>query len=144
MVLSASIAVPAEENGSGAYRPYEGIIRGTEGAGRVQLEIRNVGPGDLICSASLAHWYSEPLGRVASGRVLDVTLWHVPQTGVLNRLNAVGDRMPVEAVWCGTPDTDQGARGRVELPFIAGPIPARLLRSCAVEAGGIVCRPDGE
>lgn len=140
------LCAPATAQGAGGYEPYSGIIRGTEGAQPVTLRIRNDGAADLACTAALAHWYSQALGRAAPGAALDVALWHDPQTGVLNLLNAQGDRMPVEAVWCRPAGTGRAARGRVGLPLAAGPAPARIARACAPAEGGgrIACRPLAE
>lgn len=138
------LLIPVSAQDAGGYEPYGGIIRGTEGADPVALQIRNDGSTDLRCTAALAHWYSETLGVAGSGRALDIVLWHDPATGVINLLNAQADRMPLEAIWCDSPAATETARGRVALPFSVGPTPARLLRSCAPEQGKIVCTSQGE
>lgn len=111
---------------SGAYVPYSGIIHGTEGADPVEVYVANATKAPLECQAALAHWYSEDLGRVAAGNELTLTLWHDSETGVLNLLNAGGDRMPVEAIWCAS----ETARTRLKMPMAAGEPEAKLRFSC--------------
>lgn len=118
-------SLPAQAE-SGAYVPYSGIIHGTEGADPVEVSVTNETEAPLECQAALAHWYSEELGRIAAGNELTLTLWHDSETGVLNLLNAGGDRMPVEAVWCAT----ETARTRLKLPMAAGESEAELRFSC--------------
>lgn len=127
------------------YMPYSGIIKGTEGADPMQLSVSNDTSGAMACTAALAHWYSEELGQAGPGASLDVTLWHDPETGVINLLNATDDRMPVEAIWCGSAGKLTATRVRITLPIAAGPAPAQVTRSCktspdgrfaCVEAGG--------
>ena len=122
-----AVAAEAAQDGR-EYRPYEGIARGTEGVVAVPLAIRNEGPEAMVCAASLAHWYTETLGTVGPGETLRLTFWHDAATGSLALLNAVEDRMPVEAVRCGPPGTPHAAR--IALPFRAGAAPAEIARRC--------------
>lgn len=118
------------------YVPYSGIIKGTEDAERVRLSVSN-GTGDaMACTATLAHWYSEYLGQAAPGTSLEVTLWHDPETGVTNLMNATDDRMPIEAIWCGAAGNLTATRGRVALPFAAGPAPAQITWNCKASSDG--------
>jgi len=133
VVGTAGQAAVAE---SAPYVPYSGIIRGTEGAVAVPLSLRNGTGGDIRCQAALAHWYSVDLGGVAAGGTLGVTLWHDPETGRLNLLNPSQNRMPVEAIWCGTLGHVHDTRGRVALPFLIGTSPAALDRVCTEGEGG--------
>lgn len=133
VALSAGLfSLPALAD-SGTYVPYSGIIRGTEGADPVEVSILNETDSPIDCQAALAHWYSDELGRIDPGGELTLTLWHDPETGVLNLMNATDDRMPVEALWCST-DT---ARTRLNLPISAGAEEAELRFSCrtGTEAG---------
>jgi hypothetical protein len=111
---------------SDTYVPYSGIVRGTEGADPVEVSVTNETGVSLDCQAALAHWYSDELGRIAPGGELTLTLWLDRQTGVLNLLNTIGDRMPVEAVWCAN-DT---ARTRLTLPMAAGTSQVAFRFSC--------------
>lgn len=123
----AGADAPAEGN---VYVPYSGIIKGTEGADPVRLLVSNETSRPMICTAALAHWYSEDLGRAEPGASLDIMLWHDPETGVVNLINRTNDRMPVEAIWCGTAGDLSATRARIALPITAGPAPANVTRSC--------------
>lgn len=140
--LSATVAM-AEQH---VYVPYSGIISGTAGVERVVLRVKNDTGSVMVCSAALAHWYSETLGRVPAGMWLVVDLWHDPETGVINLMNATDDRMPVEAVWCGAADDLTATRTRVPLPLRAGDAPKRLLRHCSAgnDTGWICPAPEPE
>ena len=118
------------------YEPYSGIIKGSDGADPVLLSVANGTGGTMACTAALAHWYSEDLGKVGAGATLDVTLWHDPDTGVINLLNQTDDRMPVEAIWCGAAGDLTATRARITLPIAAGPLPAQLVRDCARGSDG--------
>lgn len=131
--LSAGLSPLPALAESGTYVPYSGIIHGTEGADPVELSIVNGTGVSLDCEAALAHWYSDELGHIAPGEELRLTLWHDPETGVLNLMNTTNDRMPVEALWCST----NAARVRLDLPIAAGKMEATLRFYC--RAGG-----DGE
>lgn len=124
------------------YAPYADIPRGTAGTVALTLRIRNAGSTDLNCAASLAHWYSTRLGKVAPGKTLEIALRHAPRTGVLTLLNAHGDWMPIEAVRCGDSTAAGTLKGRVDLPHKAGPAPAVIERRCAPDIKDhIVCGP---
>lgn len=126
LALFGGFSTPLAWAESDAYVPYSGIVRGTKGADPVEVSVLNETGASLACQAALAHWYSDELGRIASGDELTLTLWLDRQTGVLNLLNTIGDRMPVEAVWCAS-DT---ARTRLKLPMAAGTSQAAFRFSC--------------
>ena len=121
--------VPASAGGD-AYVPYSGILSGTEGTEPVRLSVSNGTGAEMACTAALAHWFSQPLGRAAPGAALAVTLWHDPETGVLNLMNETDDRMPVEAIWCGTAGDMTATRTRIGLPHAAGAAAPALSRAC--------------
>lgn len=99
----------------------------------------------MACTVALAHWYSETLGEIRPHDTLPATLWHDPETGVINLLNATNDRMPIEAIWCGVADNMSETRSRLPLPFAIGPAADQLLRVCAQGAGAsLACStPEG-
>jgi hypothetical protein len=125
--FAVTIAAAQEQ----VYIPYSGIISGTAGAEPVELFVENDTGTVMACTVALAHWYSDNLGQAAPLSTLTVTLWHDPETGVINLLNATNDRMPVEAIWCGSAENMSRTRTRLALPFAIGPAPVRLDRSCA-------------
>lgn len=124
---------------SEVYVPYSGIVQGTEGADPVVLSLTNETGQTMACSAALAHWYSQDLGEAAPGVSLGVTLWHDPQTGVLNLMNATDSRMPVEAIWCATAGDVSATRTRIALPFSEGSAPAEISAICREEGTGLIC-----
>lgn len=120
--------------------PYSGIIHGTEGADPVEITVTNDTGVALNCEAALAHWYSDKLGQVSPGEELTLTLWHDPETGVFNLMNATDDRMPVEALWCAS----EAGRTRLTLPIASGKAEATLRYSChAGEGAGLSCETAG-
>ena len=122
----------------GPYIPYSGIERGTDGVERIDVVIENDTDAVLVCDVALAHWYSAELGRAVPDGTLAATLWHDPRTGALALLNAGGDRMPVEAAWCGRAGAVHATRARLVLPLAKGPAPGILHRRCRSEADGPV------
>ncbi|MDU9006711.1 hypothetical protein [Sedimentitalea todarodis] len=129
---------------SGPYLPYSGIARGTEGTTPVAVTIRNDTGSPLTCQAALAHWYSADLGRLPPGGTLPVGLHHDPENGEISLLNDSADRMPVEAIWCGSPQSPETARTRLTLPIRRGAAPAALIFVCTVEPDGtIACGQEG-
>ena len=140
--LFCSFAVALASAQERVYVPYSGIISGTAGAEPVELLVTNRASAAMVCTAALAHWYSENLGEIPPQGTLPVTLWHDPKTGVINLLNASNDRMPIEAIWCGLAGNMSETRSRLLLPFAIGPASHQLLRICAQGAGAqITCAP---
>ncbi len=127
---------------SAPYVPYSGIVTGTDGADPVVVTVRNAAGGDIVCSADLAHWYSQPLGGAAQGASLAVALWHDPATGVVSLLNPGRDRMPVEALWCGLAGRAYATRGRITVPQVAGAVPGAMSFTCRMAGARLECRTD--
>ncbi|HEY0214325.1 MAG TPA: hypothetical protein VGC40_12155 [Paenirhodobacter sp.] len=75
--------------------------KGTDGLTRLDYVVENTGADALSCDVKLAHWYSDHLATVAPGAQGGFTLWADPGIGAVYLLNAAGDRMPVERLWCG-------------------------------------------
>ncbi|MBC7281078.1 hypothetical protein [Hoeflea sp.] len=106
----------------------------------MEISVANETGDTVQCRVALAHWYSDDLGAIAPGDELTLTLWHDTETGVLNLMNATGDRMPVEALWCST----DAARTRLNLPLAAGKMEAALRFSCrASDDAGLSCNAKG-
>lgn len=141
IVLAGSAVGPGEANEKKEYIPYSNLQRGTEGVNAVPVEIRNDGDGPLRCSASLAHWYSAPVGDAETQGTVRFELWHNPETGVFNLLNELEDRMPVEAIWCGRPPRTHATRSMVRLDYRAGETPASIRHICTDGSDSrVVCR----
>jgi hypothetical protein len=124
---------------SDVYVPYSGIVQGTQGADRVGLSVLNQTGQAMVCTAALAHWYSQELGEAAPGVSLGVELWHDPQTGVLNVMNATDSRMPVEAIWCAVAGNVTATRTRIALPFSEGSAPAEISAICREDGARLIC-----
>ena len=138
--LSPCLAPLAARAESGAYVPYSGIITGTDGTNPVTVSITNETAASLGCQAALAHWYSSDLGRIAPGAAVAWTLFHDPDTGVLNLMNATDDRMPVEALWCSSDDH----RARIALPMESGQTGSTFHVTCRTPGGvGLRCEATG-
>ena len=118
----------------------EPVVRGTEGLVAVPFTAENFGSGALVCSAALAHWYSLDLGRAAPGGRIEGTLWYDRQDGNLFLLNAVQDRMPVQALWCGSAGQAWTTGASVPLERRIGAVPKPIHLACRAEAEELVCR----
>lgn len=128
-----------------AYVPYSNIDRGTEGVSPMALTIVNSAEGPISCKASLAHWYSSELGTAAPDDTIDVMLWHDPLIGELSLLNALEDRMPLEAIWCGRQGRINETRSRIALPFTAGQAQSTLHQACTDgQDGRLICLTDDD
>lgn len=134
VMLAQPVAAQSE-----IYVPYSGIVEGTEGADPVRLSLTNGTGQIMVCSAALAHWYSQELGEAAPGVSLGVTLWHDPQTGVLNLMNATDSRMPIEAIWCAAAGDVSATRTRITLPFSEGSAPAEISAICREQGTRLIC-----
>ena len=65
------------------------------------LEVKNRTGHPIACAAQLAHWFSVDLGVAAAGGALRIDFEADPATGTVFIRNVGGERMPVEAAWCG-------------------------------------------
>ena len=132
---------PAAAAGPGLHEPIAGAADGAEGPALLPLTIRNLADREITCVAQLAHWYAVGLGRPGPGSAITAKLWHDPSDGTLALLNAGGDRMLVEAVWCAPADAPAARRAQVRLPFRAGPPPERFAATCWTDGRGrLTCK----
>ncbi|HEX4765342.1 MAG TPA: hypothetical protein VH414_03600 [Lichenihabitans sp.] len=118
----------------------EPVARGTQGLIAIAFSAENEGDGILVCSAALAHWYSLDLGRAGPGRRIEGTLWYDRADGNLFLLNASQDRMPVQALWCGSPGQAWTTGTRVPLDRRIGEVPKPIRLACAPQGGNLACR----
>src|SRR4051794_26064671 len=65
------------------------------------VEVKNRSGRPIACSAQLAHWFSTELGSAPPGGTISAGFVSDPTTGTVFILNGAGERMPVEAAWCG-------------------------------------------
>jgi len=121
LVLGASMA-PARAGGLVAV-PFRAV---------------NLGSAPILCSATLAHWYSAELGRAAKGEAISATFWSDTATGAVYLLNQSGHPMPVAQLWCGVAGREAG-RSLVTLERRAGVVQGPLLLVCKQGNAGLVC-----
>jgi hypothetical protein len=127
-----SAAVAAEE--------AEPVARGAAGLVALPFVARNGAHGPIVCSAALAHWYSIEFGKAESGESVQATLWYDPRSGATFVLNALEDRMPIQALWCGFAGNGWVTRAVVALPQRAGAAPSPVRLICMADGGGLACR----
>jgi hypothetical protein len=137
-VLPVLLASGAKSGGTESARL---IARGTKGATAIPLAVTNEGASRMRCEAALAHWYSLSLGEAGPGEAVRATLWLDPQSGEVAIRNQGGDRMPVEALWCGVAGDSFATRSVVALPNRAGSAPAPIRLACAEDGERLRCRP---
>ena len=117
----------------------EPVVRGTQGLVAVPFSAENLGSGALVCSAALAHWYSLDLGRAAPGGRIEGTLWYDRADGNLFLINGAQDRMPIQALWCGSAGQAWTTGTRVTLDRKIGQVPKPIRLACAPGSGGLAC-----
>lgn len=136
MILFSLLAVPAH---AVELRHVE-VRRGTDGLASVPLSLANATGGPIVCVGELAHWYSEELGRAASGEVLRIPLWFDPATGTYSVLNDKRENMPVEALWCGVAGRAYATRDTVALRREAGAPPPAMALTCGIDGARLACQ----
>jgi hypothetical protein len=130
--MAVAGAVAGEEAGP--------VARGAAGLVALPFAAKNGALAPIVCSAVLAHWYSIEFGKAASGESVQVTLWYDPRSGATFVLNALEDRMPIQALWCGFAEHAWATRTVVALPQRAGAAPQPLRLTCMPDGGGLACR----
>jgi hypothetical protein len=126
--------------GAAAAEKAEPVARGTAALLALPFAAKNGSAGCIVCSAELAHWYSVEFGTAASSESVQATLWYDPRSGATFVLNALEDRMPIQALWCGLAGHAWATRAAIELPQRAGTAPTPLRLICTQAGGGLVCR----
>lgn len=116
---------------------------GSAGLVAVPLTVANAGAEAIGCRAAIAHWFSAEVGTAPPGGTVEATLWVDPATGAVFLINAAGDPMPVESLWCGVAGATWRTRSLVPLPRQAAAGDAVAL-TCRGSAGGgpLSCRQD--
>lgn len=115
--------------------------RGSAGLTRLDYSVANTGALPLSCDSKLAHWFSDHLVAVAPGQAGGFTLWSDAATGAVYRLNAGGDRMPVERIWCGQQADSWASRQEIDLPRLKGEAARAASLSCAAQGATTRCTP---
>jgi hypothetical protein len=128
--LAMMLAILACKAPAAELRPVD-VRHGTAGLDRMQIRVMNATGAPLACEALIAHWYSETVARIPSGGSAMVELWRDPATGVVALLNALGDNLPLEALFCGYDGRAYATRAPLDFRHASEP------------AQDIVCRPEG-
>lgn len=115
--------------------------KGTEGLTRLDYRVVNAGEVPLSCDVKLAHWYSDHLTTIAPGASGAFALWSDRENGAVYLMNAAGDRMPVERLWCGGAGDSWASRHEIDLPRRAGAAAVGAELSCAGSADKVRCAP---
>ncbi|MFK4771658.1 hypothetical protein [Rhizobium sp. ZW T2_16] len=117
------------------------LERGRAGLDEIPLSFANAGTEAMSCGATLAHWYSQPIGTAAPSGVVTGTLWLQRDTGTVFLLNEIEDRMPVERLWCGKDGASWSTRSEIPLERIKGKVVAPIRMACAPGPDRLDCRP---
>lgn len=115
------------------------LERGREGLTEIAFSVTNSGAEALVCGATLAHWYSQPVGTVAPGATISSTLWLQLETGTVFLLNQIEDRMPVERLWCGREGASWKTRSEVVLERRKGESLKAVRLTCKITEGNTKC-----
>jgi hypothetical protein len=81
---------------------------------QIAVEVKNRSGRPIACSAQLAHWFSAELGSAAPDGTISTGFVSDPATGAVFILNDDGERMPVEAAWCGFAGNAWETRGQLD------------------------------
>jgi hypothetical protein len=139
-LLFPLLAIDMAVAGAVAAEEAQPVARGAAGLVALPFAVKNGALGPIVCSAALAHWYSIEFGKAASGESVLATLWYDPRSGATFVLNALEDRMPIQALWCGFAEHAWATRAVVALPQRASAAPPPLRFTCAPDGGGLACR----
>jgi hypothetical protein len=116
------------------------IRRAAAGAIAVPFVATNAGAERIACSVTIAHWFSIELGGADPGERVTAALWSDPASGEIFSLNASGDRLPIENLWCGLAGRSWETRSAVPLERRAGVAPNPIVLTCATLAAQLRCR----
>lgn len=123
-----------------ASLPATAAERGAAGLRAVSLSVTNTGEAAIACGAAVAHWFAVDLGRAEAGDTVGIALFVDAATGTQYLLNDNGDRLPVEAIWCGLAGRTWASRAMIGPPRRAGEPAAAVTLSCRADDGRLSCR----
>jgi hypothetical protein len=106
----------------------------------VTLDVANASAGPIDCRAAIAHWFSAEVGAAGPGGAVAATLWVDPASGTVHLINAAGDAMPVESLWCGVADATWNTRSLLPLPRDAQAGDSLSLTCRDTATGSLACR----
>lgn len=103
----------------------------------VPLTVSNSGDVPIRCEAEIAHWFAQSLAAIAPGGSADLGLEFSQADGTWAAINARGEAMPVERVWCGIDGRSYATRRMLVLDR-ADPRPTHL--DCRAGENAVECR----
>ena len=103
---------------------------------QISVEVKNRSDHPIACAAQLAHWFSADLGVAVPGGAVRIDFVSDPGTGTVFIRNVGGERMPVEAAWCGVEGRAWETRYQLDLARAGG----RGVTCEAVAEGRLACR----
>jgi hypothetical protein len=106
----------------------------------VDLTIRNESAEVLRCTALLAHFMSEDLGRLAPGASLTVALRHDRASGALALAPREGRDVPLENLLCGRDSDWTQSTGEMPLTAARSGAAERFAARCGLAEGRVKCR----
>ncbi|GIX14037.1 MAG: hypothetical protein KatS3mg118_1996 [Paracoccaceae bacterium] len=117
------------------------VAPGTQTAGleRLPLRVTNAAAGPIACAAQIAHWFAMPLADIAPGATAEIALWRHPESGTVMILNARGEALPVERIWCGHAGRAWQTRAQIAIDRSRPAAPIAL--SCGAGDERLVCLP---
>lgn len=105
----------------------------------LDITVENSGKTALVCSASIAHWFSADLGEISPGASRSFSFGVDLKTGNVFQLNAVGNEMAVQRIWCGHKGNDWATRAEIPMERRAGVSPDPIRLRCAADATTTRC-----
>lgn len=105
----------------------------------LDISVENSGKTALVCSASIAHWFSADLGEVSPGTSRSFSFGVDVKTGNVFQLNTVGVEMAVQRIWCGLKGNDWATRAEIPMERRAGISPEPIRLRCIADAAKTRC-----
>ncbi|MCX2699002.1 MULTISPECIES: hypothetical protein [Ochrobactrum] len=105
----------------------------------LDITVENSGKSALVCSASIAHWFSADLGEVAPGASRSFSFGVDVKNGNVFQLNTVGNEMAVQRIWCGHKGNDWATRAEIPIERHSGIIPKPVHLRCAADTATTRC-----
>lgn len=102
----------------------------------VPAKVRNSGSEAILCQAEIAHWFSMDLVVIPPGSGASLDLHFDPPTGIWVVINAIGEALPLERVWCGLKGRAYETRRMLRLERKRAQ-PVRL--DCRADISRLVC-----
>lgn len=105
----------------------------------LDITVENSGKTALVCSASIAHWFSADLGEVTPGESRSFSFGVDVATGNVFQLNSVGNKMAVQRIWCGQKGNDWITRAEIPIERRAGVSPNPIHLRCVADTKSTRC-----